>query len=140
MTAIHQYTETLYVQNCITCGVPFGLPQSLDTALRNSHKSFFCPNGHSQVYTAESEEEKLRKQLAERDRLLQVRNTQLDDARKLADTLERSNRAVKAHVKRVKTRAAAGVCPAGCKRHVTNLQRHIATKHPTWKAEDESHG
>lgn len=119
------------------CGITFAVPDWWNETRREDRSWWYCPNGHSQHFIGETEAEKLRRQVAEKDRLLSVRQTQLDDSRKYAETLERSNRSIRAHTKRLKTRAAAGICPAGCKRHFTNLQRHIATKHPSWKAEEE---
>jgi hypothetical protein len=139
MSHMIEYTEQLFVQHCINCGIAFGFPNAFDERLRKTHAQFYCPMGHPQFYNAESEEQKLKKQLAEKERLLQVKQTLLDDARKERDTAIRSRRAVQAHANRVKHKTAAGVCPVdGCKRHFTNLQRHIKTKHPSWSTDDKS--
>lgn len=138
MSIIHQYTETLTVQNCINCGIPFGMPQSYDTEFRRTRKNFYCPNGHPQHYLEESAEDKLRRELAQANDRLVLRQQTIDRLTSEKDTLERSNRSVRAHAKRIKTRASAGVCPVdGCRRHFQNLQQHIANKHPSWKTAEE---
>lgn len=89
---------------------------------RNDHELWYCPNGHSQQYSAESKEEKLRR---ERDRLRQ-------NAAYLEDQItaaERSTRFYKGQITKLKKRAGAGVC-LGCNRTFSNLARHMTTKHP----------
>jgi len=139
MSATFNVTLNMTAIVCVQdgCGITFGVPYWWEQRRREDHTSWYCPNGHKQFFDAETEEEKLKKQLAEKDRMLSVRQTMLDDARKQTETLLRSNRSVRVHSKLIKTRVAAGVCPVGCKRHFTNLQRHIETKHPTWKSEEE---
>lgn len=135
----HSYTETLVTEHCYACGIAFAMPKSFrDDALHDRTRGFYCPSGHRQYYTGQTEAQKLAQQLADKERILKVREDQLKASRDAVKALERSNRAVKAHSKRLKTRVAAGVCPAGCKRHFTNLERHIATKHPAWKVEEHA--
>ena len=54
---------------CNTCGVTMGLNREFTAKLRESHKSFVCPNGHSLAWNApsakEKEEEKLREEVKE---------------------------------------------------------------------------
>ena len=86
----------------------------------------------------ESEEDKLRH---ERDRL-QQQLAQKDDAiayqRQMRETAERQAAAKRGQVTKLKKRAAAGVCPC-CNRTFVELQRHMATKHPTFTAEEVAH-
>lgn len=46
---------------CPNCYIRFGLEPEHRTMLRNNHKSFYCPNGHSQYYTSESDADKAHK-------------------------------------------------------------------------------
>ena len=48
---------------CSSCNVLFWIGEDHHIHLTESHKSFYCPNGHSIHFTAETEAEKLRKQL-----------------------------------------------------------------------------
>ena len=50
-------------QDCITCGVRFGLPINMTQNLRNSKKTFYCPNGHTMVYRDDNEADRLRREL-----------------------------------------------------------------------------
>ena len=52
---------------------------------------------------------------------------------------ERSARAYRGHLTRMRNRIAAGVCPVpGCRRTgLTQTLRHIASQHPEWLAEHE---
>lgn len=51
--------------NCCQCGIAFGFGKEVETLWRRDEKTFFCPNGHPQVWTKpkESEEQKELKKL-----------------------------------------------------------------------------
>jgi hypothetical protein len=113
--------------DCITCGSPIWGPATRKTHCLNKKgaESFFCINGHSQVYVGETEADKLRKQV---DRL-QKEKEWAEQAAKTARQAEAIAKGKqKAHAERVKN----GVCPC-CTRSFTNLRRHMATKHPEFK-------
>lgn len=97
--------------------------------------SFYCGYGHSQVYIkGENEETKLRR---ERDRLVQRLAEKDDDIRRQQELVEQTQRqlsAAKRRVTRIKNRVSNGACPC-CNRTFENLQRHMTSKHPTFKAE-----
>jgi hypothetical protein len=44
--------------HCASCGVSFGIDKDVDKLWRGSHKSFWCPNGHSLSYSGPSAQEK----------------------------------------------------------------------------------
>lgn len=134
------YTTNLYLETCCTCGVPFGIPHELYVSLRKSGNSFYCPNGHSQIYTAKKNtEEKLAEAQAQLAKEREVREW-LDGERKhLAGELKvarNSLRATKAAHTRTKNRIAKGVCPC-CNRQFLNLHRHMETEHPDYTEENE---
>jgi len=119
------------------CGIAFAVPSSWDAQKRKDHTNFYCPNGHSQHYTEQSEEEKLR---AERDRLAQriaQRDDEIRHQRELRAAAERQLSATRGVVTRVKTRVANGVCPC-CKRSFSDLRQHMATKHAGYAGHDEA--
>lgn len=70
---------------------------------RRDNKTFYCPNGHPQSYT-ETEADKLRKQIEG----LNIRNNNVLEAFRKSEEqiakLGRSNRALRAVIKRIKTR------------------------------------
>lgn len=43
---------------CAQCGVVFGLPDHLEEARRDDHETFYCPNGHSLVFSSPSKNER----------------------------------------------------------------------------------
>ncbi len=50
------------VVECCVCGSIFQISTSLDKELLRTHKAFYCPAGHSQHYTGESDEAKARRE------------------------------------------------------------------------------
>lgn len=120
---LYRSTTTLITIDCYKCGVLFGMPDSLNReCLRDHSRNFYCPNGHGQVYAGETEEQKLK-------RRVKWAEDSAASARARADQAEASLRTTKGHVTRLRNRARAGVCPFGCKRHFTDLERHVASKH-----------
>lgn len=116
-------TETLESLSCSRCGVLFAFPESMVTNRRADGETFWCPNGHGQVFR-ETEVMRLRKRLERAESSITAWRDQ-------AEAAERSLRTTRGHLTRARNKQQAGVCPAdGCHRHFENLQRHIATKHP----------
>ncbi|MBA7498908.1 hypothetical protein ES704_01647 [subsurface metagenome] len=114
-------TVKLVTEVCCACGIVFAMPQEVNERLRTKGGTFYCPNGHSQVYTEPDIEVLRKKLLAEQQRSLQFK-TQLNGA---LDSLN----ATKKELRQTKRRVNAGVCPY-CRRHFTNVERHIHCKHP----------
>lgn len=119
------------VGRCCQCGSEMLIPDELyRAAVRSPDISFYCAYGHKQHYPAGETEADKQRRRAER---LEQQLAQKDDAiryeRKLRALQERSARAYKGQVTRLKNRAGKGVCPC-CNRHFTNLQRHMENKHP----------
>ena|SRR5271157_3359060 len=76
----------LYSQNCPDCGIRFGFPSEMEKVWRGSHKSFYCPNGHSLSWQGETPEQKeLRELRAEVTNL----KTKLESAQTKADAQEK---------------------------------------------------
>lgn len=55
----------LVTVECATCYMPFGMTKTTQDRLRKCHNAFYCPSGHVNYYSGETQEEKLRKQLLE---------------------------------------------------------------------------
>jgi hypothetical protein len=113
--------ESMKVTECYKCGVTFGMPDEYYQNRRNDHAIFYCPNGHSQYFSNESEAEKY-KRLYD-----QAAANSLGTREKLA-TLEREKQRLEAKFNQHKKRAAAGVCPC-CNRTVAQLAKHMQSKH-----------
>jgi hypothetical protein len=106
------------IEECCRCGVKFGIPKQLQDNLRNTHNSFFCPNGHSQSYIGETDADKLRRELKRKEQELANKVRDELNARAEVDKLNRK-------LKRVHN----GTCPC-CKRSFSDLQKHMRSKHP----------
>lgn len=120
-------------QDCIHCGVRFGVPPGYTEQRRADRGTFYCPNGHSMAYK-ESTADVLRR---ERDKLKQNEawyEDRLKAERASREAAERKLAASKGQITKIKKRAAAGICPC-CSRHFTDLERHMGTKHPGFVAE-----
>lgn len=123
-------TLTFVVEECYKCHVPFGLQTEHRRKLKSSGETFYCPNGHGQVYV-EADKVKHRRQVerleAQRDSARQI--AQNERERRHAE--ERRVSAYKGQLTRMRNRVAKGLCPKqGCKRSFTQLHDHIATCHP----------
>jgi hypothetical protein len=108
---------------CSECAIRFLVPEAWRKERHADHRNFYCPNGHSQYYPQKSEAEVLREEL---DR------TRKDLGARLSEANERANKA-ESEAKRVRQRVRGGVCPC-CKRNFHALRRHMASKHPEYRA------
>ena len=116
-----QYTETLIVTHC-WCGIAFAIPNNLyDWMHRREGSSCYCPIGHTLVFSNTLQEQN--------DKLKQ----RVQATRDLLEAEERSHRATKGQVTRMRKRESAGVCPC-CNRSFQNVARHMSTKHPEYAA------
>ncbi len=116
------WTGRLVVTTC-WCGIGHAIPEELyDEAQHNHAKTVYCPLGHGWVVAGETEAQELARQLKrERDRLAAVTASR--------DQIAASLRTTKGVVTKMRKRAITGTC-AFCQRHFTNVERHMATKHP----------
>jgi hypothetical protein len=124
--------ETLSTINCANCTMTFAMPKRFETGRRNDHKSFYCPQGHGQSFSGESDAEKLRR---ERDSARQALARVEDEKRQVIAAAERKIAAAKKETTKLKKRASAGTCPC-CQRTVSQMARHMKTKHPEFVAEE----
>lgn len=122
-------TELRLFGPCCVCGIDWAGPVDLVRHRREDGLAFWCPNGHRQVFK-ESEVNELRR---ERDRLAQQIAQRDDEIRDLTKRVSTE----RGKITRLRNRAKAGLCP-DCNRHFTNLERHVATKHPGFQAEESA--
>lgn len=125
--------------DCANCGVTFFIPQSLRDQRQKDAAGFYCPNGHSLSYH-ENEADRLRKQLkaaqdaAEKERKdKEWHKARQADERAAREATERRLSAQFGENTKLRNRLKNGVCPC-CTRSFQNLKRHMATKHPDFKA------
>lgn len=125
MKTIIEFNETVTVtlrqKTCPVCQAYYAVDQKkLDICLERGD-SWFCPNGHSLIYT-ETEAQKLKKEL---DR------TKIEYEDNLAHTTNRLLDEIFLRREKEKElkRLHAGVCPC-CNRSFTNLATHLSKVHP----------
>lgn len=113
------------VWSCPTCGCVSTVPEIVYDEQKNRGGYHHCPNGHqwgwrkerSDIENLRRERNRLQQQIAERDDAIRYEREQ----REAAENRER----------RLKKRAAAGVCPC-CNRSFQALTRHMKSKHPNF--------
>jgi len=115
------------VIRCASCGVAFGFSEGLRARRGEDGKTFYCPNGHTQVYR-DSELEVARRELkAEQERRQRAETQRMEAERQRAIAERKASKATKA-LKNTMTRVEAGVCPH-CHRSFQQLARHMESKH-----------
>jgi len=122
MNALTDFTSTLKITTCATCGMRFAMPSSYLEKLQDTHESFFCPAGHSLVFNGETKESKLRRQIAS-EQEVSKRNQQR------AEQVARQLSAARGLHTRFRNRIKNGVCPC-CRRSFANLCKHMKHQHP----------
>lgn len=71
---------SIFEESCCSCGMSFWMTTKHQKHLRDSHEWFYCPSGHKQYYSGESNAEKYERQLSQCRRSLdslEGRNTML---------------------------------------------------------------
>ena len=121
---------------CCECGVHFMVPAYLLQRFKETGAWFFCPNGHRQHYT-KTTVQRLEEQLEREREATSAQARRAEMAERRANMEQRSARAYKGRVTRIKNRIKNGVCPC-CNRSFENLARHMATKHPGFDPDNAS--
>lgn len=124
----YRYSQeiVLITEECCNCGVVFAIPQTMKTRLQSSHVNFYCPSGHPQHYTAQSDVEIARVALEREKR-------EAAALRERAIVAERAQQKAEKAIAKHKKRAAAGLCTC-CNRTVSQLAAHMKSKHPEFRA------
>lgn len=109
----------LYVSDCPSCGVVFGIPTEYEDRRRKDGAKFYCPNGHHMWWTPGKSDAKKLEESRARELALQ---DQLTAAIRDAETS-------RAELLRIQSRIANGVCPC-CNRTFGNVRAHMQSQHP----------
>lgn len=131
------YTETLTLIYCANCGMAFGITEDYEDRRRKDHASFYCPRGHSQSWSAKSEEEILREKLEAAKNSEQWWRDRSKREEEAKETARRQRDAYKGHTTRLKKRVAKGKCPC-CSATFVNLASHMTKRHPDYVQEEPS--
>lgn len=119
------------VEHCCNCHVPFAMTRDTYNRRREDHKTFYCPNGHPQVYTGKSELQRAREEIDRQKRTIEWERERTKQARDERDRKEYERRAAVGQVTKIKKRIGRGVCPC-CNRTFENLARHMSNQHPEY--------
>lgn len=134
-------TITLVRMTCGECGIEFAAPETFHQKRLEDHRTWYCPNGHGRAYMGKTEAERLRDQLAAKEREVLAAKSRAEterqrrlDAEKEKGAVVRSLRATRAVVTRTKKKIVAGRCPC-CSHQFKDLKSHMTTRHPNYDPE-----
>lgn len=133
MTETINQTSTYEREDCIKCGVTFFVPQFFKRQAQRIKNEFYCPNGHSMVYR-EGEADRLRRELNAAKQREETIRQQKETAQFERDVALAAVVSAEKTQRRLRKRIAAGVCPC-CHRTVSQMARHMKTKHPEFEKE-----
>lgn len=126
----------LVTEECCRCHMLFAMPLVLkNQALADKSIQFFCPAGHSQIYTAnkvKTLERQLQLEREEKQREFERRR----DAERERDRHWSERKKLRTRHHNMRKRIQRGVCPC-CKRSFEILGRHMKSKHPSFDYEPE---
>lgn len=57
----------IYEEECCSCGITFYVTKKFQQRVYRDKSAFHCPNGHRQSYTGDTEQERLRKLLDDKN-------------------------------------------------------------------------
>jgi NMD protein affecting ribosome stability and mRNA decay len=122
------FSSEFYLEYCCNCGIAFAMPTSFCNERRRDLKLFYCPNGHSQLYTKSTEQE-LKEEKEAMERSLQA---QLNNANHRALVAEKAAKQAIKDKRRVERRIAHGVCPC-CNKTFADIANHMITEHKDFR-------
>lgn len=108
---------------CYSCSVIFGIPDDMYRRRKEDQRDWYCPNGHIQHFVGETDAQRFK-------RLWKQEQDTTAALRSNLDQTEHVLRATKGVVTKMRKRAITGTC-AFCHRHFANVERHVASQHPT---------
>ena len=97
------------VDTCCSCGISFAIPKHYQDKLRNTHQTFYCPNGHTLHFPSETEKEKLQRELNHTKQKLKATEKSKNSALRCCtelemetDKLEKSIRGYRGYIGKIK--------------------------------------
>jgi len=130
-------TARFVIEQCYKCHIPFGITDDFYYRKQDDGTTFYCPNGHGQIFGT-SNIQKLEKELNREREKLKREQIEREHAQGLFEAERNSHRSTRGHITRIKNRVSAGVCPC-CNRSFQNLKRHMQGQHPKFTGKEKSY-
>lgn len=125
-----KHSTTLKVIECGTCGIAFGLPETLFDHCYEEGGSMYCPLGHQRGW-AEGQNERDERDKEHFKKELKRVTKEKEWAQREAEIQKKSASAYKGQVTKLKRRGASGTCPC-CTRTFKQLRAHMNNMHPEY--------
>lgn len=125
-------TVDMSLEQCCACGMPFAMTVDFKNdrlQRRRNDNTFYCPRGHAQHYTGESDAQKLRREKERLEQSLEWARQSRANAERRAEHEAARARGYKGHAAKLSKRIKAGECPC-CHAKFPDLQGHMAAEHP----------
>lgn len=119
------------------CGLSFFVTKEWEAARRRDHEWWFCPNGHTQHWSGDNAEEKLRKRAERAEQSVEEQRQRADRHYRERQHQERRASTFKGHCTRIRKKVATGKCPCCDDTTFRNLRRHMLKHHPGWQPDAE---
>lgn len=142
--AMSTITKTIFFEtvNC-SCGGTYAVNKTFYDSCRERGGGWHCPYCQNQTGWTETDNDRLKKQIAaverEKERLGQSLVTvrqQRENALAEAEHFRKSRDGMKGALVKVKKRISGGVCPC-CNRTFASLARHMKSQHPNFHPEEK---
>ncbi len=130
------FSSSLKVIDCGGCGGTYALSSHFLDNRRKDGESWTCPYCRQWMAYCENENDRLKKDLERQKRSTAYQMREKENYLQQRNTLERSRNGMKGVLVREQKKLARvrrGVCPC-CNRHFRNVQRHMDSQHPNYKA------
>lgn len=130
LTQVQSVAEMVAI-HCGKCGGIYAIAERYRQR-KSEHGGYWnCPYCQCSWGYGQSEVQRLKKELEEKQREVDNECKRKEWAQQEAKIAERRRRALKGHLTKTKKRVGHGVCPC-CQRSFENLRRHMATQHPAY--------
>lgn len=133
MSAIkkHEFTVELTTINCGECGGTYAINERYRQQKATEGGYWNCPYCRCGWGYGESENARLKKELDQERKRKEWAQQEARNANQKAEHERRVGLGYKGALVKTKKRIGKGTCPC-CKRHFSNVERHMATQHPEY--------
>jgi uncharacterized small protein (DUF1192 family) len=130
----HIFNMALTVYECCVCNVVYGVSRAFIERRQEDGETFYCPNGHHNVFSGPTELERTKTQLRQERERLAAERAKHDQTKASLTATKAAKTRFKNERDQLHSYVGAGVCPVpGCRRHFQNLAAHMERKHPSFR-------